>query len=221
MLQAIGEVLGNAVGVAISPLPVIALILVLFSRRATVNSLAFALGWVLALSVIGAVVLALDFSGSDEDPSTASGIVKLTIGSLLLLLAGRQWGRRPRDGAEPALPPWLDAVDGFSPARSFGTAMLLAGVNPKNLGMTVAAATSIGAQELTVGGQVITMGVFVLLASATIIGPVAYSVVAGASAERALQSARSWLAANNATVMTVLFLVLGAKTLGEGLAILG
>ena len=43
-----------AVGVAISPVPIIALILMLFTKRATSNSLSFAAGW-----VIGAVFIAL------------------------------------------------------------------------------------------------------------------------------------------------------------------
>ena len=41
MGQAIGEVLPFAVGVAISPVPIIAVILVLFSARARVNGPAF------------------------------------------------------------------------------------------------------------------------------------------------------------------------------------
>jgi hypothetical protein len=32
---------------------------------------------------------------------------------------------------------------------------------------------------------------------------------------------KDWLIANNATVMTVLFAVLGAKVLGDGIAVVG
>lgn len=221
IVAAIGDVIGSAVGVAISPLPVIAVILMLFSDRASANGVAFVVGWVAALTAIGVIVLALGFSGADGEPSTASGIVKLVIGALFLFLASRQWRRRPRGDEEASLPPWMDAVDGFSPARALGMALLLGGVNPKNLGMTVSAATSIGARDLSTGGEAIALGVFVLLASASILGPVAYYLVAGARAERTLGDVRTWLTANNSTVMTVLFLVLGTKTLGEGLAILG
>jgi len=52
MGQAISEVLTFAVGVAISPMPIIAVILMLFSQRAKVNGPAFLLGWVLALAVV-------------------------------------------------------------------------------------------------------------------------------------------------------------------------
>jgi hypothetical protein len=46
-------------GVALSPLPIIAVVLMLTSRKARVNSPAFALGWLVGLGVVGAVVLAL------------------------------------------------------------------------------------------------------------------------------------------------------------------
>ena len=58
MGQGIGEVLTFAVGVAISPVPIIAVILMLFSSRAKVNGPAFLVGWVVALGVVSSVVYA-------------------------------------------------------------------------------------------------------------------------------------------------------------------
>lgn len=46
MGSAIGEILGNALGVAISPVPVRAVILERVSRRAVSSSLGFLTGWV-------------------------------------------------------------------------------------------------------------------------------------------------------------------------------
>ena len=47
--QAIGAILPTAAAVALSPIPIIAIVLVLDSARARVNGPAFALGWVLSL----------------------------------------------------------------------------------------------------------------------------------------------------------------------------
>ena len=52
MGQGISEVLTFAVGVAISPVPIIAVILMLFSARARVNGPMFLLGWVFALGAV-------------------------------------------------------------------------------------------------------------------------------------------------------------------------
>ena len=52
MGRGMGEVLTFAVGVAISPVPIIAVILMLFSRRARVNGPVFLPGRVLALAAV-------------------------------------------------------------------------------------------------------------------------------------------------------------------------
>lgn len=69
MGQAIGEFLPLAVGVAISPIPIIAVILMLFSDRARANSLAFLIGWVVGISVVMAVLIA---AASTQDLSTCN-----------------------------------------------------------------------------------------------------------------------------------------------------
>ena len=57
MGEAIGQMLPAAVGVAISPLPIVAVVLMLVTPRGRVNGPAFVLGWMLGLAVVGAIVL--------------------------------------------------------------------------------------------------------------------------------------------------------------------
>ena len=80
MGKGISEVLPSAIGVAISPVPIIAVILMLFSRRADVRA-----------------------------------------------------GNAEMDGG----------VDAFTPPKAFGLAVLLVVVNPKNLRLTIGAATGL------------------------------------------------------------------------------
>jgi hypothetical protein len=58
---------------------------------------------------------------------------------------------------------------------------------------------------------------FVVIASASVAAPVLYYLDAGESAAKTLDGWKAWLLANNTTVMFVLFLVLGAKLVGNGL----
>ena len=58
MGQAIGDSITLAIGVAISPIPIIAIILMLLSKKAGANSLAFALGWVVGVAGLLTVVIA-------------------------------------------------------------------------------------------------------------------------------------------------------------------
>jgi hypothetical protein len=219
MGAAIGDILPLAIGVAISPVPIIAVILMLFTPQARTNGPAFAAGWVLALLAVGGVVLAVSDAGdvaTEDTPSDIAFTVKPLLGLLLLAGAARQWRTRPKEGEEPEMPKWMATIDTFTPGKSFGLGALLAGVNPKNLALTLAAAVSIGQANLDGAEPWLTLLVFVVIASATVAGPVLYYLLAGASAERALTSGKTWLVANNHAVMSVLFVVFGAVLMGQG-----
>lgn len=219
MGASIGAILGQAVGVAISPVPIIAVILMLFSKAAKVNSISFLVGWIVGLLGAGMIVLALGVSSSDGAPSTASGWIKIAIGALFLALGVKQWKGRPKKGETATTPAWMSSIDDFTAAKSFGIGVLLSGVNPKNLGLTIAAAATIGGSGLSSGDEIIVMVVFVLIASLTVAAPVILNLILGSKAEHTLTEMKDWLTDNNATVMSVLFVVLGAKVLGAGIAI--
>lgn len=219
MGSAIGDILGNAVGVAISPVPIIAVILMLFSAKAGTNSTSFLFGWIVGLTVAGGTVLALGLEESGGGESTVSGWVKIVIGVLFLGLAWRNWKSRPTGDGEPEMPGWMASIDDFSAAKSFGLAFLLAGVNPKNLGLTIAAVVTITGSGLSAGEEIGTLAVYIAIASTTVAVPVLANLLLGEKAEGGLDTMKEWLVANNNVVMFVLFLVLGAKVLGAGIAV--
>ena len=212
--------MGFAVGVAISPVPIIAVILMLFTPKAKSNSVAFLIGWLFGLVAVGTIVLLADVASSDGGESSASGGLKVALGVLFLVLAAKNWRNRPAPGEEAEMPKWMASIDGFTPLKSFGLAALLSGVNPKNLALTAAAAASISATSLSSGDQFVVLGVFVVLASLTVALPVCFYLAMGHKADATLTTWKDWLGANNATVMMVLFVVFGVKLLGDGLGIL-
>ena len=106
MGQGISEVLPFAIGVAISPIPIIAVILMLFSQRAKVNGPVFLLGWVIGLSAAVAVVYAIANAANAASDSTASDSVswiKVGLGVVLLGAARRNWAKRPAPGADAVM----------------------------------------------------------------------------------------------------------------------
>ena len=221
MGAAIGDILPLAVGVAISPVPVIAVVLMLGTPRARPNGLAFALGWVVGLTVVGGVILALASGNSQADdggPETWVSVVKLAVGVLFLLLAARTWRSRPEAGQEAAMPKWMQAIDTFTTGRSFGFGVLLSGVNPKNLALTIAAATAIAQTGISGGEAAGALAVFILVGSLSILAPVVIYFAMGAKAAVILDELRTWMAANNAAITSVLVLVLGAKLIGDAIA---
>ncbi|HEX5939077.1 MAG TPA: GAP family protein [Dehalococcoidia bacterium] len=221
MGQAIGDFLPLALGVALSPVPIIAVILMLFSPRASSNAPAFLAGWLLGLAVLGAIIL-LAASGADasddEGASDVIDMIKIALGALLLLVALRQWQGRPKAGEQAAMPGWMSAIDSFTAVKALGIGVLLAAVNPKNLALTAAAAAGIAQAGLDDREEWLSLLIFVLIGSLTVGVPVIYYFVAGEGARATLDTWRAWLGENNAAVMAVLLLVFGVVILGQGLS---
>jgi Sap, sulfolipid-1-addressing protein len=218
--QGISEVLTFAIGVAISPVPIIAVILMLFSRRANVNGPIFLLGWLLALGIVSTVVYLLADQSSPTTSSTASDTIswgKILLGALFLLLAVRNWRNRPKGDVEPEMPKWMAGVDTLTPAKAFGLGLLLAGINPKNLILTIGAATGLAQLKLSTTDVVVSLIVFVVVASLTIAGPVIYYLLGGEKAKSVLDEMKEWLRLHNNAVMAVLFLVFAVDLIAKGI----
>ena len=220
MGSAIGEMLPLAIGIAISPLPIIAVILMLITPQARSNGLAFLGGWMLGLAVVGTIVLIVANTAgvaTSSGPSRTVSIIKLVLGLLLLFAAWRQFKKRPKPGEEAPLPKWMRALDGFTPARSLAIGALLSGVNPKNLILNATAAAGIAAAGLAGAQQAVVLIVLIIVGSLGIITPVGVYFAMGDKAPLVLGGWKTWLAANNATVMIVLFVVFGVSLIGKGI----
>jgi threonine/homoserine/homoserine lactone efflux protein len=224
MADAIGQVLSLAVGVALSPVPIIAVVFMLGTPRARVNGPAFVLGWIIGLAVVGAIVLAVaGGAGANEDaePATWVDVLKLVLGVVIALIGVRQWRGRPRGGGSGELPGWMRTIDTFTPGRSLAIAAALSGVNPKNLLLTIAAAAAIAQTGIDTGEQAIALAVFVLVGTLGPGLPVAIYFALGDRARRLLDDLKAWMGAHNAAIMSVLCLVIGVKLIGDGISGLG
>jgi threonine/homoserine/homoserine lactone efflux protein len=223
MRQGISEVLPFAMGIAISPLPVIAIILILFSDRARVNGPVFLLGWVAGLAAVATVVyLVTDAADAATDTSASDTVSwgKIVLGVLLLGLARRNWAKRPAPGQPAELPKWMATVESIAPSRAFGLAVLLSVVNPKNLVLVMGAAAGLGQLGLSTGDAVVALVVFVVVSSALIAFAVGYNAFGGASAKRTLNDLKVWMTEHNNAVMAVLFLVFGVVLISKGIGLL-
>jgi hypothetical protein len=222
MGEVIGELLPLALGVAISPAPIIAVILILLGPRARSASVGFLAGYLVGTTVVvGVVALVVDpvDDGDATSPSTLASVVKMVIGALAVLLAVKQWRGRPRAGQEPVMPKWMGAIDTVTAGKAVGLGALLSSVaNPKNLMLCLAAGVAIGGGGLSTGDSVVAVVVFVLLGTCTVGIPVVGYVVARRRMQVPLDELRVWLAANNATVMAVVLVVLGVVIFGKGLS---
>lgn len=220
MRDAIGQVLPLAIAAAISPFPIIGVVLMLVTPRARVNGPVFVLGWLVGLAVVGALGLTVASAAGagDDGSSDGTNTVQIVFGALLMVAALRQWRKRPKRGEEPALPKWMSAVESFTAPRAAGLGVVLSAVNPKNLVLALSAATTIAATNLSGADQVLVYAGFGLVASLGVAAPVVLFFAMGDRSRPVLDELKTWLAHHNAAILAVLFLVIGAKILGQGIA---
>jgi threonine/homoserine/homoserine lactone efflux protein len=221
LTDVIGDLLPSALAVALSPISIIAVVLVLGSPTARSAGPAFALGWIGGLVAVSVVVVVVLGAGSDPD-SDDPGIswLKVAIGLVFLVMAANQWRKRPKDGQEPETPKWMATIDTATPARAVLLGAALSGANPKNLALTLAAAASIAEAGLDQADEAIAIAVFVAIGSVTVAGAVLFYLLDAKGAARPLDAIMRFMSDNNAVIMMVVLLLLGAKLLGDGLAVL-
>lgn len=222
MGQAIGDMLPLAVGVAISPIPVIAVILMLFSDRARQNSLAFMAGWI--VGIVAALAILIVVSSTQDlsagGPSTTAAWIELVLGALLLFVAARRWRERPAHGEVAAMPSWMDRIDTLKPGAALGLGVLLSALNPKNLLLIAGGAVVIAQADLGSTDTAVTVVVFTLIGACTVVIPTLGYLFFGPKVQPALDGAKAWLSANDTAVMAVLLLVIGVTLFGKGIGAL-
>lgn len=220
METALGEILPLAIGITISPVPIIATILMLLSPRAATTSVGFLVGWVLgtiATITVFTLMSTVIAPADPEAPRPIAGVVAILLGLALMALAVRGYRGRPREGDEPALPGWMSAIDSMSATRATILGLVLSAANPKNLLLCAGAGLAIGTASLDIAASSVAIVVFTVVATASVTAPVILYAVARDRMTAPLESLRVWLTMNNATVMAVLMLVIGVVMIGKGI----
>jgi len=217
----VGGIIPLALVVTISPLNIIPAILLLFTARPLANALSFLGGFIAGIGVVLAVFVsiagALDRS-AHTGQATWVAVLKLVLGAYLVVAAVRRFRSRPTSGAPGTMPGWMDGIAGYSPGRSLGLGLALGGLNPKNMVVGAAAAASIGSAALSGVQQVGVGAIYVAVAVLGVAAPILVTVFLGHRSSGVLDSWQEWLKQNNATVLSVLFVVFGVVLIGQGIA---
>ncbi|HTR75484.1 MAG TPA: GAP family protein [Solirubrobacterales bacterium] len=209
-----------AVGIALSPIPIIGVVLMLGTPRARVNGIAFVLGWIFGVAAVGTGLLLLANAAEAAEGSSPAewvSVAKIALGAFLVVVSVRTWRGRPRRGEEAAMPRWMESVDHFGPGLAAGMAVLLSTINPKNLVLIMGAAAAIAGVGLEPREDAIAMAIFVFIATIGPAAPVAIYFVMRKRSQQILEDLRAWMADNNAAIMAVICLLIGAKLIGDGI----
>jgi len=217
--RAIGEVLALGVGVALSPLAIVALVVMLVAPGGVRPAWTFFGAWILSLCVVSTVVLLLaDGADASENgaPATWANVVKIVVGFLLVVFAVREWRGRERAEGETDAPGWMRKLDSVTVPKAAGLATLFV-VKPKNLLLTIGAGVAVAEVGASPTGQAVAVAVFVAVATGGLGIPLSIHVFMAKRGRGLLIELRDWMVRDNATIIAVLCLIIAAKLVGDAL----
>lgn len=232
MLQAIGHILPIAAALAVSSVPITAMVLILLSPNRRRSALPFMLGWVIGLALavtlcaLGAELVPA--SRAARRPDTVIGVLEILIGAGLLIVAFLTWrrGRRVARSAAnssatssttPSLPKWLAEVGSLGGWAAFGLALIL-NFRPKGLLLAMAAGLSLRAETLDVGESAIVILVYTAIAASTVVVPIIATMIAPDRMTPRLTETQDWLVRNGSAVGSIVLAVIATVVIGSGIA---
>ena len=195
------------VAVALDPLPLMAFLVVLLSRRGVMKGAAFVFGWLASLVIVVSVtVLATgnDPPKPDTAPSLAGLAVKIAIGVILIAIAIRQRRRRGRPKKPKKPPKWQAHVDSMSPWYAMGLAPVL-----QPWGLIGAGAATVMEAELSSAQSYLALFAFCVLGSASYLAMEIYAGLRPGKSQALLAGFRTWIDAHTDQVIIWGSLILG------------
>jgi hypothetical protein len=213
----IGLMLPFAAGVALSPIPIAAVILMTLSLHPGIGGRVFVAGWAVGL-LIAVVVLSLVVGLVGLATDGRGAIVRLVLGVTLLAFALERASAGRASSHDPDGPAWVSGLDRLPADRAFAMGVVQAALDPRKLLIIVAVAMLFSAAQLTLLESVVATLVFCVLGSLGVASPLLASRRAGSAGRARLESARARLIEDNTTIQAVTLLILGTLLFGQGLA---
>jgi len=221
MRQAIGEMLAMAVAMAVSPIPIIAVVLLLVGPNGKRKGVAYVIGSVTSTAIVGGILIVVGAGAASKGgggPSTGVSAFKLVLGVVLLALAAKQWRGRPLGDDDPVMPAWMGRLDGFGTAKALAAGVVLNVFNPKNLLFIVAGAAAVAGAGAPGNQEAAAWALFCAIAAIGVTTPVVIVYATGDNSTELLDRLKSWLVRYSGVIMAVVLLLIGAKLLGDGIA---
>lgn len=205
------------VGLAIAfyPLAVTAFILIFSSRRGSKKGAAFVFGWVVSLALVVAVtVLATGNSPpkNNTPPSLGALAIKIALGTLLLVVALRQYRRLARPKQPKKVPKWQAGVDNMSPLYALAVAVFA-----QSWALVAAGAATVVEAKLSSWEDYLTLVYFCLLASAPYLLIELSATIRPEWTQDFLARVRSWIDTHTDQLIIWVSLVVGLWLIGKSI----
>jgi Sap, sulfolipid-1-addressing protein len=201
--------------VALDPLPLMAFLVVLPSRRGTIKGAAYVFGWLVSLGIVVALTVAAT-GNSPPRPATAPSVaalaVKIAIGAVLVVIAVRhiQARGRPKKAKKP--PKWQAHVDSMSPWFALALAPTL-----QPWVLIGAGAATVVAAKLSSWAAFLALFGYCVIASSSYLGMELYAVLRPERSQALLTRFRTWIDTHTDQGIIVGSLLVGLWLIGNSI----
>lgn len=211
MYDAMLQSLPIALGIVVATLPVLAVPLILITRREIGILLTFMAGYAGGLLAVGGVVISFADLVTPNDAGPARWIVwlRILLGLTLLVLAWRKWQGRAAPGDAEDVPGWMKSIDTIDTWRAALLGFALVALNPKNVVLVASGGLAIAQATPTPLAQAGALLVFAAVSGIGIAMPYLMWITMGEAAIAPLDRLKAAMARNNRLIVTAILAVLG------------
>ena len=222
MLNAFSLSLPIALGVAASPMTILALMILLMTPRALPNAYSFLLGWFIGLFLVGGLVLiSPGLNEYTSGPTPVSGWIRIGLGSLFFLISLIISKDLPKRGQVTAPPRWMEKVDTYGPFQAMNVGLFLSILNLKNAAMVASGAVVIAAGGLSFLQEVVLLIIFCFIASLGVLFPVVVYLLFRSVVEAVFAKMKIWLQRYSTMILMLVLIVFGLWSLYRGIVLVG
>jgi hypothetical protein len=213
----VGLMLPFATAVALSPIPIAAVILTTLSLHPGIGGRVFVVGWALGL-LIAVIVLSLVIGLLGLAMDGRAALVRALLGILLLVFAAERATAGRGTRYDPDAATWVGGLDRLPADRAFAMGVVQAALDPRKLVVVAAVAMIFSAAQLSLTDALIATLVFGVIGSIGVALPLVVSHRSGSAGRARMEAARARLLEDNTTIQAVTSLILGALLIGQALA---
>jgi hypothetical protein len=217
MGDATAHVIGPALAIGFSPVPILAILVVLTSGGPRRNGALLLAGWAAALAVAATALTLLLHGAAEASDTTGTAVARIIVGVALLGAALLQW-RRGFERAEEAA--WVARIARLRGREALAAGAVLVATNVKNAPLLVLAAGQLAAHDHGGPATAGAVAALVLVGSAGMAAPVLLSELAGPRAAPALGRWRGRLERHARAVVVAVFALVGLALVADGVVAL-
>jgi hypothetical protein len=199
---------------SLSPSTIVVFILLLATRRATVNGAAFLVGWTLSLVVVfvGSYLIGGTHTASQGSGHATVNVVEIVLGLALVVLGAREWRHRNRPKkASPREESLKDRLEDLGPLEA-----VVVGVWEQPWTLTAAAAVIVVNHHEALVLAIASFVVFTVVSTATVGVTYLYFARRPGEAQAHLEALKERLVRMGPTLVALVSFAVGLYLVGDG-----